>query len=49
MDMAVINKQDYINKVENLIEQRDTYRTLTTQPTRKQKNEMINLLKGIKA
>ena len=32
--MAVLDKQDYINKVENLLEQRDTCRTLTPDPTK---------------
>ena len=46
--MVVLNKPDYMNKVGNILEQQDTYRILTTDPTKKQKNKLINLLKSIK-
>ena len=34
--MVVLDKQDYINKAEHLIEQWDPYRTLTTDLTKKE-------------
>ena len=46
--MVVLNKQGYINKAENLLEQWDTYQTLSTYPTKKQKNKLSNLLKRTK-
>ena len=47
--MVVLNKQDYLNKAQNLLEQSNTYRTLSTDNTKKQKIKLINLLKVIKA
>ena len=35
--MVVFDKQDYINKVKNLLEQWGTYRTLTTYHTHKKR------------
>ena len=46
--MVVIDKEDYINKSEELL-QSSTYKVLTTDPTTKHKNKLISLLKSIKA
>ena len=45
--LVILNKQGYINKTVNLLEQQDTYRTVTTEPT-KNRNNLINILKSIK-
>ena len=42
--MVVLNKQGYIIKVENLLGQWDTYRPLSRDPTKKQKNKLMSLL-----
>ena len=46
--MVVMEKKDYIKKSEDLLNQ-STYIALTTDPTNKYKNKLINLLKTIKA
>ena len=46
--MVVMDKEDYIKKVEDLLKQ-NTYRKLATDPTNKYKNKLINPLKTIKA
>ena len=48
VSMVVMEKKDYIKKSEDLLNQ-STYTTLTTDPTNKCKNKLINLLKTIKA
>ena len=47
VSMVVMDKEEYINKSEDLLKQH-TYRELTTDPTNKYKNRLINLLKTIK-
>ena len=46
--LVVLNTEDYIKKAEDLLNQ-NTYRVLTSDPTMKLKNRMINLLKSIKS
>ena len=46
--MVVMEKNEYIKKSEDLLNQ-STYKSLTTDPTNKYKNKLINLLKTIKA
>ena len=46
--LVVLNTEDYIKKAEDLLNQ-NTYRVLTTDPTMRLKNKMINLLKSIKS
>ena len=46
--MVVMDKEDYIKKLEDLLKQ-NTYRELVAEPTNKYKNKLINLLKTIKA
>ena len=48
VSMVVIEKNEYIRKSEDLLNQ-TTYTALTTDPTNKCKNKLINLLKTIKA
>ena len=46
--MVVLEKQDYINKAEDLLGQNDSYRTLAADPTKKQMNKVNNILRSIK-
>ena len=46
--LVVLNTEDYLKKAEDLLNQ-NTYRALTSDPTMRLKNKMINLLKTIKA
>ena len=46
--LVVLNTEDYIKKAEDLLNQ-NTYRVLTSAPTMRLKNKMINLLKSIKS
>ena len=46
--MIVQDKKDYIRKAEKLIGQNDTYTALVADPAKKQRNELINILKIIK-
>ena len=48
VSMAVMDKDEYIKKSEDLLHQ-PTYKELTTDPTTKYKNRLISLLKTIKA
>ena len=48
VSMLVMEKNEYIKKSEDLLNQ-PTYKALTTDPTNKYKNKLINLLKTIKA
>ena len=48
VSMVVMDRGDYNNKSEELL-QSSTYRVLTTDPTTKHKNNLISLLKTIKA
>ena len=44
-----IEEQDYTNKTQELVAQRDTHRTIMADPTNKHKNKLINILRNIKA
>ena len=46
--LVVLNTEDYKKKAEDLLNQ-NTYRALTSDPTMRLKNKMINLLKSIKS
>ena len=46
--LVVVNKEDYIKKAENLLNQ-PTYMLIPADPTNRQKTKLINLLKNIKA
>ena len=45
--LVVMNTEDYKKKAEELLDQ-NTYRTITSDPTMRLKNKMINMLKSIK-
>ena len=45
--LVVLNTEDYLKKAQDLLNQ-NTYRALTSDPTMRLKNKMINLLKTIK-
>ena len=45
--MVVMDKQDYINKSNQLLNQ-NTYKVISKDPTNTIKNKLINILKGIK-
>ena len=47
VSLAVMDKEDYVKKAEELLNQ-PTYRTISSDPTTKYKNKLINLLKSIK-
>ena len=46
--MVLMDREEYIKKSEELLKQ-PTYKEVTTNPTTKYKNRLINLLKSIKA
>ena len=46
--LVVLNTEDYLKKAEELLNQ-NTYRALTSHPTMRLKNKLINLLKSIKS
>ena len=46
--LMVMNKKDYFKKAEDLLNQ-PTYKPIPVDPTTRQKNKLINLLKNIKA
>ena len=47
MVVVVMDKQDYINKANQLFNQ-NTYKVISKDPTNTIKNKLINILKGIK-
>ena len=47
--LVVIDKKDYIQKMNQLLEDKNTYRPLKMDPTNKQKNRLINILRRIKS
>ena len=47
VSFVVMDKEDYVKKAEELLNQ-PTYRTISSDPTTKYKNKLINLLKSIK-
>ena len=44
----VLDNQDCINKAQDLLVQRDTYRTLAADPTNKHKNKLISMVRTVK-
>ena len=46
--LVVLDKEDYIKKAEDLLED-NTYKKIAEDPTPKQKNKLINILRNIKA
>ena len=46
--LVVMDKEDYVQKAEELLGQ-SPYRTISSDPTTKYKNKLVNLLKSIKA
>ena len=46
--LVVIDKDDYIKKVEDLLKE-NTYKKIAEDPTPKQKNKLISILRNIKA
>ena len=46
--LVVMDKEEYIRKAEELLDQ-DTYKIIPSDPTNRQKNNLIQLLKKIKA
>ena len=47
--LVVMDRVDYNNKAQKLLEDRGTYREIKTEPTKKLKNKLVSLLKMIKA
>ena len=47
--LVVIHKKEYIQKMQTLLEDRNTYRPLKMDPTNRQKNRLINILRSIKS
>ena len=47
--LVVIDKKDYILKMNQLLEDKNIYRLLKIDPTNKQKNRLINILRRIKS
>ena len=46
--LVIIDKNDYIQKAEELLNT-NTYKKLPEDPTNKQKNKLVNILKSIKS
>ena len=46
--LVVMDKEDYVQKAKELLDQ-PTYKTISSDPTTKYKNKLVNLLKAIKA
>ena len=47
--LVVIDKKDYIQKMNQLLKDKNTYRPLKMDPINKQKNRLINILRRIKS
>ena len=48
VSLVVMNKEDYVKKAEELLNQ-PTYTSIPNDPTTKYKNKLVNLLKTIQA
>ena len=46
--LVVMDKNEYIRKMKELLDDTNTYRPLNTDPTMKQKNKLINILRRVK-
>ena len=47
--LVVMDRPDYNNKAQKLLEDRGTYKEIKTDPTNKLKNKIVSLLQMIKA
>ena len=47
--LVVTDKKEYTQKMQQLLEDKNTYRPLKMDPTNKQKNRLINILRSIKS
>ena len=47
--LILMDRQDYIKKARNLLEDTNTYRPIQADPTNKHKAKLINILQNIKA
>ena len=47
--LVVLDKKDYTQKMQQLLEDKNTYRPLKMDPTNRQKNRLINILRSIKS
>ena len=46
--LVVMDKKDYIQKMKQLLDDNNTYRPLKMDPTNRQKNRLINILRSMK-
>ena len=46
--LVVMDKKDYTQKMKELLDDNNTYRPLKMDPTNRQKNRLINILRSIK-
>ena len=46
--LVVMDRKEYIRKMKEILDDTNTYRSLNTDPTVKQKNKFINILRRIK-
>ena len=46
--MIVMDREDYLNKTQHLLDDRETYRSITMDPTSRLKNKLILMLRNIK-
>ena len=47
--LVLIDKKEYTEKMQQLLEDKNTYRPLKMDPTNRQKNRLINILRSIKS
>ena len=47
--MVVLDKQDYLNKAQDLLVEKDTYKPITGDSTSRHKNKLIQTLRTTKA
>ena len=47
--LVIMDRNDYIKKAKELLEDTNTYRTIQMDPTHRLKNKLINMLRRIKA
>ena len=47
--LVIMDRNEYNNKAQELLEDRETYKEISTDPTNKLKTKLISLLKNIKA
>ena len=46
--LVAMDRNEYITKMKKLLDDTNTYRPLNTDPTMKQKNKLINILRRVK-